>query len=128
MADLDLRKLSAPLEALRPEVDAAYRRLDAKWKAITEQLSRLPIPCDVGLTISDDPQDPEIYCRLEWRKWKGSKRICIVSYSGSPDGEGNVTPFEEWSAEERIDMLRCVPRLFESAIGQTKAFIARIGE
>ncbi len=33
MADLDLRTLSAPIEALRPKVEAAYRLLDEQWKS-----------------------------------------------------------------------------------------------
>ena len=130
MANLDLRKLSASLEALRPEVDAAYKRLDAKWKAVTDQLRSLPIPCNVQYTFDEDDYSPENYLALEWRKWNGSKRICIVSYymeSGpeGPEEASSTTPYEEWSGEQRVEMLQHIPKLFEAAVAQTKSFIER---
>ena len=132
MVDLNLRKLSAPIEALRSDVDAAYKRLDSQWKAIAKQLSKLPIPCTVGHTFDQNAYGPECTA-LEWRKWKGSKRICIVSYfvENTPDGPEDtwqVTPYEEWSGEQRLAMLRHVPALFEAAEKQTKKFVSQISE
>jgi hypothetical protein len=128
MADLNLRKLSAPLEALRPEVNAAYKKLETNWKEIADQLAKLPIPSKATFTIWHDGPDS---VALEWRKWKGSKRVCITSYGyehadGDMHETEDVTPFEEWSAEQRLDMLEHVPGLFEAAFVQTKQFIERI--
>ncbi len=130
MADFDLRKLSAPIEALRPELEAAYKRLDAKWKAVIDQLQKLLIPCDVSYTYSENDGGPEC-CAIEWRKWNGLKRICDVYFyeemgAEGPEGAERVTPFEEWGAEQRIQMLEHIPGLFESAAVQTKAFLKRI--
>lgn len=130
MVDFDLRELSAPIEALRSDVDAAYKRLDAKWDAVAKALKKLPIPCDVGYTFDEDTYHPPDCVRLEWRKWKGKKRLCIVSCymhmtPVGPDIAENVTPYEEWGGEQRIDMLRHVPKLFEAAAEQTKAFVAK---
>ena len=44
MVDFDLRELSAPLEALRPEVNAAYKRLDSRWDEIAAQLKKTANP------------------------------------------------------------------------------------
>ena len=129
MVDLDLKALSAPLEALRHEVDAAYKYLDERWEEVTEQLKKLPIPCAVSYTWDSDDYDPEQFMTLDWRKWKGSKRVCIVShtYDRYHDVAGEeVTPYDEWSAEQRAAMLKHVPGLFESAVKQTKAFVERI--
>ena len=134
MVNFDLRELSAPLEALRPEVDAAYELLEAKWNAVADQLRKLPIPCDVGYTFEEASYNqPDSYCRLEWRKWKGKKRICIVScyleYTPEgPEEAATVTPYDEWGGEQRVAMLRHVPKLFEAAVKQTKAFIAKTQE
>ncbi len=133
MVNFDLRELSAPLEALRTEVDAAYERLDEKWNAVVGQLRKLSIPCNVGYIFAENPYHAPDYVRLEWRKWKGKKRICIVSHHlvDTPDGpeEGEtVTPYDEWGGEQRVDMLQHVPKLFEAAVKQTKAFIARTRE
>lgn len=129
MVEINLRELSAPLEAIRSDVEAAYKRLDDKWEEISEQLKKLPIPCTVGYMYSEHPNNPEDYDRIEWRKHNGRKRICLVSYRWNPDiceygsSEVSVTPYEEWSAEQRVSMLRYVPRLFDSALKETKAFI-----
>lgn len=121
MVDQDLRKLSARIEALRPEVDEAYKRLDAKWARLSSHIEKLPIPCTVGYTFwNSDGSDEE--SRLEWRKWNGKKRFCISMYAHLMEVE-TVTPFEEWSAEQRIAMLSFIPELFESAEKQIKAFI-----
>jgi hypothetical protein len=133
MAKLDLRALSAPLEALRPDVKAAYERLDAKWDEIAKLLRKLPIPSDVSYVFDMDPECPPDCEALEFRKHKGERRICVASYSyfASSNGEGRtcrVTPFEEWSGEQRIAMLEHVPKLFEEAESAVKAFLARIPE
>ena len=130
MVNFDLRKLSAPLEELRPEVEAAYKRLDQKWESVTAALRQLPIPCDIGYTFSESPYNSYDYVRLEWRKWKGKKRICVVScyMQDTPDGPDEmetVTPYDEWSGEQRIAMLQHVPDLFDAAAEQIKTFISR---
>jgi hypothetical protein len=135
MSDLDLRKLSAPIEALRADVKAAYERLDAKWSAITEQLRKLPIPFTVSHTLGQPPSNPEDRWCIEFRKYNGSKRICFTIYYGSngPYGweeECDVTPYDEWSGEQRVEMLKYVPDLFEAAEKQVKEFIeqTKLGE
>ena len=133
MAEFDLRKLSAPIEALRPEVEAMYKRIDGKWKAVIEQLQKLLIPCDVRFFYADDDHGPPNCYSLDWRKWNGSKRVCEV-YHYEEDVMGQyvdaerVTPFEEWGAQQRIDMLAHVPKLFEAAAKQTKEFIQKARE
>ena len=133
MVNFDLRELSAPVEALRSDVDAAYKRLDSKWDAVAKALKKLPLPCDVGYTFDEDPYHAPDCIRLEWRKCNGKKRLCIVScyMQMTPDGpewDANVTPYEEWGGEQRINMLKHVPKLFEAAAKQTKAFIAKTEE
>ena len=133
MAKLDLRALAAPLEALRPEVKAAYERLDTKWDEITKLLRKLPIPSDVSYVFDMDPECPPDRVALEFRKHKGERRICIASYTyfASQHGEGEscgVTPFEEWSGEQRIKMLEYIPGLFAEAEKAIKAFLKRIPE
>lgn len=129
MVDFDLRKLSAPLEELRPEVMAAYKRLDSKWNAIAAQLAKLPIPCMLGYSFQNNPHGRPEYTQLEWRKWRGKKRFCITFYGMEMDSSGDyteieeVTPYEEWSAEQRIEMLQHVPGLFNTAVNQVKGFI-----
>lgn len=130
MVEFDLGELSAPLESLRPDVKAAYKRLDDKWQAITDKLKKLPIPCDISYTISESDTCPEDRFCIEFKKWKGSKRICIVYYTFAQDERGydvesDTTPYEEWSGEQRVNMLEHVPGLFEAAVKQTKDFIER---
>ncbi len=128
MVDLDLRKLSAPIEELRPKLDAAYKRLDAQWGEIEACLKKLPIPCDVSYAYSEDPWQPEDCNCLEWKKWNGKKRICIVAYHINPqssDYDETTTPYDEWSGEQRIEMLEHVPGLFDAVAKQTKEFIDR---
>jgi len=129
MVDFDLRDLSAPIEELRSDVNAAYKCLDAKWDAVTKALSKLPIPCDVGYTFEISSFDPLEYSRqssrIEWRKWNGKKRICIVKSYEDDEELTAVIPYEEWSAEQRINILEHVPKLFKAAAEQTKAFIAK---
>ena len=131
MVDHDLRALAAPIEALRDDVNGAYEALDAKWSAVDEQLQKLPIPCSISYTYSENERDPEQYMTLEWRKWKGGRKLCTVyhhyehSYNGLESAE-DVTPYDEWSAEHRAEMLRHVPALFKAAEEQVKAFVKRI--
>jgi hypothetical protein len=133
MADLDLRKLSAPVEAMRENVRSAYKLLDAQWKAIASQLADLPIPCDVSHTYSECDYDPSQYSTLEWRKLKGGRRICQVHHhldinrnNGEPEIHEEVTPFEEWSAETKLALLEQVPGLFEAAAKATAAFVNKV--
>lgn len=132
MADLDLRKLSAPVEALRPKMDAAYKLLDEQWKAIAAQLSELPIPCPVTYFYWHDEDDPSSYAGIAWKKINGSRRICSITDNEETDRNGEpfcseaVTPYEEWSAEFRLEMLKHVPGLFKAAAKQTEEFIDRI--
>jgi hypothetical protein len=131
MAKLDLRALSAPLEALQKDVKAAYSRLDTKWEEITTQLKKLSIPGAVSYVYSQDEDgDSEA---LEFMKWKGEKRICLASYTYRPNEHGDadfvrfgVTPIEEWSSKQRIEMLEHVPELFAEAVKVTKEFIKKI--
>lgn len=130
MVDLDLEKLSAPVEALRPALTEAYQRLDAKWDEITKCLKALPIPCDVSYTYDRNDYHPEDYACLVWKKWHGKKRICIEIHIFNPnnqytDYEITTTPYEEWSGEQRIKMLEHVPGLFEAAEKKTEEFIAK---
>lgn len=127
MVDLNLRELSAPIEALRPKVDAAYKLLDEQWKAIAAQLSELPIPCTVVYSYLSNENGE--YWTLEWRKHKGSKRICTVfNYfvSGEPCEIEDITPIEEWGAEHKLAMLQHVPGLFKAAQAQTEQFVKKI--
>src|SRR5690606_24670966 len=97
-------------------------------------LEKLPIPCTVGFVYSENPHNPDEYMTLEWRKWKGKRRVCIVhnyidmNPGGELDEAEDVTPYEEWSAEQRVEMLRHIPSLFAAAETQTRKFIARILE
>lgn len=133
MADFDLRALSAPLDELRPQIDAAYKRLESKWDAILSELRRLAIPCTISYTYFEDPECPEDCFSLEFRKWKGSKRICLTQcqyvqnhYGG--EIEEIVTPYEEWSGEQKLAMLQHVPDLFEVAVKQVNNFINKTKE
>ena len=131
MVDLDLRKLSAPVEALRPALIKAYQRLDAKWDEITNCLKALPIPCTISYVYESSDMFPEDCNCIEWKKWSGKKRVCIVMYRHDPsanphsDYDCTTTPYEEWSGQQRSDMLAHVPRLFEAAQKQTKEFIEK---
>ncbi|WP_428305001.1 hypothetical protein [Lacipirellula sp.] len=127
MSELDLEALAAPIEALRKDVKAAYTRLDAKWEAIAERLRKLPIPCTVSYKISENDNCDQSY-RLDFRKHAGKKRICTGIYYFNPntgDEEVDVTPYEEWSGEQRVELLRHVPALFEEAAKAVKEFIQK---
>ena len=128
MVNLDLKALAAPIEALRGDVDIAYKRLDKKWKEIAETLSRLPIPCTVSFMYwNDNADDGHAHSlrMLEWRKLSGQRRICDTSYifdAGGPR-EDHVKPYEEWSGQQRADLIEHVPDLFRVAEKQIKEFI-----
>lgn len=134
MVEYDLRALSAPIEQLRTDVDAAYKRLDERWMEVAEALKTLPIPCDVAWTVSMNGYEPRHYHGLAWKKWNGKRRICrIVGFlepmpDGTEEGNETITPYEEWSAEERVEMLKFVPNLFRQAERRTKAFIQNTQE
>lgn len=128
MVDIDLRKLSAPIEALRPALQKAYERLDAKWGEIIECLHNLPIPCSVSYTYKQSAIGNSDFDCLVWKKWNGKKRLCIEHNSFTPehpdyDWKSTITPYEEWSGEQRIAMLQHVPGLFTAAEEATKRFI-----
>ncbi|QGQ23976.1 hypothetical protein F1728_15370 [Gimesia benthica] len=129
MEPIDLRALSAPLEALRPRLEEAYQHLDKKWCEISECLKSLPIPGNVSVIIPSDDHHPEDYLTLEWGKFKGKKRIYFSyhNFNPSPYGDYEVTtiPYEEWSGEQRIAMLEHVPSLFAAAAEETEKFIKR---
>jgi hypothetical protein len=133
MADFDLRALSAPLEALRADVTAAYQRLDAKWQDVLQQLCSLPIPCTVSLVLSEELGCPLISECLEFRKHRGKKRICLTNYGFQdtpygPEEIEKVVPYDEWSGEQRIKMLERVPDLFAAAVKRTEKFIEETQE
>ena len=128
MAELDLRALSARLEALQPDVKAAYARLDAKWVEITQVLRNLSIPGKIAFTYSCD-ENSEDHCAIEFVKWNGERRLCDVYYGYDTHIGGfrsETTPFEEWSAETRVDLLEHVPALFKVAENEARKFIKRI--
>ena len=131
MVDLDLRKLSAPVEALRPELSAAYKRLDAKWDEIVKCLKSLPIPSSISFTHDHNEWNPEDFSCIVWRKYNGKKRICIEVHIFNPnsnpytDYDVTTTPYEEWSGEQRVDMLEHVPGLFAAAEKATREFIEK---
>lgn len=128
MVDFDLGALSAPIEALRSDVNEAYKRLDERWNEVSSALKKLPIPCPVSTVVDQDESGGFWSECLEWRKWKGSWRLCFVSYDfDNSRGEEirEVVPYEEWSAEHRLNLLKHVPSLFNDAVKQTKEFISR---
>ncbi|MEM9184863.1 MAG: hypothetical protein AAGB00_00030 [Planctomycetota bacterium] len=121
MADVNLRALSAPIEALREEVSAAYKRLDTTWSAIADELSRLPIPGTVSCLVRHDPEYEE-RTYLVWKKHSGVRRLGITTYF-EPDETENTSFYDEWSGTQRADMLRHVPELFKEALKRTREFI-----
>lgn len=127
----DLRALAAPIEALRAEVDAAYKRLDSYWTSVLNELQKLPIPCDVGCDLPACDDVPGEWMRLELQKSGKRKRLYIVRYwwdalpSGEPTQTYSSSPYEEWSGDQRIWAMEYVPKLFEAAAKQTKEFIER---
>jgi hypothetical protein len=130
MAKPDLRKLSAPIEALRPALDEAYKRLDAKWDEVAGCLKELPIPTRVSYTFDPDDEQPSFTC-LVWQKWNGKKRLCIEFNYFNPgnnpysDYEVTTIPYEEWSGPQRVEMLEHLPGLFAAAERATEEFIEK---
>ena len=122
MVEENLRALSARIRALEPDVKKAFERLDAKWKAVSDELSELLIPCTISYKICDtDDGDGREY--LEWRKWNRKWRICHLSQHFEFDLEGTVTPLDEWSAERKYLMLEHLPDFFEAVAAQVQHFI-----
>lgn len=125
----DMRKLSAQIEAMRPALDEAYKRLDARWSEVVETLKSLPIPTDVSFTYHEPPNSGDSSC-LVWHKFGGKRRICIEHNifnpnNGDPESDWEVitVPYEEWSGSQRIEMLKHVPGLFKAALDATRKFI-----
>jgi hypothetical protein len=130
MARPDLHKLSAPVEALRPALDEAYKRLDAQWDEVARCFKELPIPTTVSYTFEPEDEHSNFAC-LVWQKWNGKKRLCIESNYFNPssnpysDYEVTTIPFEEWSGQQRVDMLEHLPGLFAAAARATEEFIEK---
>ncbi len=128
MAKIDIETLIAPIEKLRPALSDAYKRLDVKWEEISEALRSLPLPCDVSFSLNTSDGDPE-GTSLVWKKWNGKKRICLEFTSYQPgvhfdsDFVVDTKPYEEWSAQQRVEMLEHVPGLFQAAAQATQDFI-----
>lgn len=124
MEQLDLDALCAPIEDLRGELKEAYKQLDAKWAAVAERLKKLPIPCTVSHMYWEHDHNGDCSC-LEWRKWSGSKRICVAFYPGYGEDAQSVVPYDEWSGQMRLDLLKEIPAFFDRAEKQTRDFIKR---
>ncbi|TWU39842.1 hypothetical protein Q31b_31570 [Novipirellula aureliae] len=134
MNKIDLGALSARMRELEPEVTAAYKHVDAEWASVVKTLEGLSIPCKVGYTYWYDEMDHVSdhcdYNALEWRKHNGKKRLCLTEYTAiGPDHDDRyseaVTPFEEWSMEQKVQFLRSVPKFFEMATKQVEQFLKR---
>ena len=130
----DLKELAAPLERLRPELDAAYESLETEWAAITETLRALPIPQRVVVELPAWGQNVDR--TLEWRKQNGTWRFCLVHTKQPPkknppnngparEPKPDVRPIEQWTGQERMNTLQYVPAVFEQAEKQTRAFIRK---
>jgi hypothetical protein len=126
MADIDLQALAAPIESLKNDLLRAYSELDQKWEAVANTLRSLVIPGDVAFMYWDSHDGSEQHACLEWRKWKGSRKLCVVHYTSYCDDDGNVVPYEEWSGYQRLHLLQYVPKLFQRAEEATKQFIAKV--
>lgn len=122
---MDLKRLSAPIEALRPQLTETYQRLNDKWGEIVNCLESLPIPCDVSYPYSVTP-DSRNYSCLTWKKYKGKRRICVDTYvfTLGKGYEVNTATYDQWSGVLRVQLLEHVPELFAAAEKATKVFIA----
>ena len=123
-AHLDLDELSAPIKDMGLDVKSAYQKLDSEGERITASRRGLSIPLPVShklnlLSVSNQ--------FLEFRKWKGSKRVCL-SYCDPHDSSAQLEtyPLDEWSAEERLEMLKHVPGLFSEAEKATRKFVESV--
>lgn len=127
MTELDLEALSAPVESMRSEVAAAYDQLNKQWDEVATALKKLSLPLDVACMYwHDSIYGTERNACLEWRRWKGTRRLCVVEYSELSElAEIDVTPYEEWSGEQRLTLLQHVPELFERAAEITRDFVDR---
>ena len=137
MNKIDLGALSARMRELEPEVSAPYKHVDSEWASVIKTLEGLSIPCKVGYSYwHDDMEHASHHCdynALEWRKHNGKKRLCLTEYTAiGPDHEDRysevVTPFEEWSMEQKVNFLRSVPTFFEKATQQLEYFLKRAME
>ena len=128
MVDLDLRALSAPIEFLRPELEEAYGRLNLKWDQVCKCLASLPIPTTVSYEYDRDREDEDFAC-LTWEKFKTRRTLLKEVYVFNPDAEEgydvHTKPFDEWSGQERVEMLDHIPGLFAAAEKATKEFIEK---
>jgi len=131
MEILNLSELAAPLEKLRPDVIDAYERIDERWSEVADILAKLTLPCKISVVVEcHDPQHRD-WKTLEWRKHKGTKKLCLTDYCEIIQGDGElyvsetVTPYEEWSATKRLETLAYVPKLFSNGIEQVQIFIAK---
>ena len=128
--------MALSLRELEPEVSAAYKHVDAEWAAVTKTLDALSIPCKVGFNYWEDNDGDDPHCdhaAMEWRKHNGRKRLCLTHYTAvGPTHEfrygEEITPFEEWSMEQKVNFLRSVPRFFEVATKQVEQFLKRAME
>ena len=82
--------------------------------------------------MDSHPRRPQACINLEWRKWRGKYRFCYThhdyefdEYLNDHEATEDVTPYDEWSAERRVEMLEFVPALFENAVKQIEKFIAK---
>ena len=132
MNKIDLGALSARMRELESEVTAAYKHVDAEWAAVIKTLESLSIPCKVGMTYwdSDEHDQHGDYGAIEWRKHNGKKRLCLTDYTAiGPTQEfcysEAITPFEEWSMEQKVNFLRNVPNFFEMATKQVEQFLKK---
>ena len=133
----DLEELAAPIENLKSELHDAYQALDDEWEAIDRKVRSLAIPCRVTLPLQ--PWGNMTERSLEWRKFKKTWRFCVVvkrppgphekkkakAENREPAEFVDVCPLEQWTAQERMNLLQHVPKFFEQATSDTKAFIRR---
>ena len=129
----DLRKISAPVEELIPELQAAFKILDDKWDEIGKALNKLPVPGGRVTTVIDkEPGGGPDHRSLEYLKHNGKKRFCIVFYSYQPEcpyGEDygeTVTPYEEWGSDDKANLIELVPELFKDAEKRIREFIKNV--
>lgn len=129
----DLRKISAPVEELIPELQAAFKILDDKWDEIGKALNKLPVPGGrVTTVIDEEPGGGPDHRSLEYLKHNGKKRFCIVFYSYQPEcpyGEDygeTVTPYEEWGSDDKANLIELVPELFKDAEKRIREFIKNV--
>ncbi|WP_372715960.1 hypothetical protein [Novipirellula sp.] len=130
----DLEALAAPIAAQREEVIEAYKTLEAEWAVISAKLKKLAIPCKISICIDQyNPGDDDgLY--LEWRRYKGEKQFCLTGFHREFERYGDdlnvrdiedITPYSQWSAEQKLDNLHYVKKLLECAPKQIERFVKR---